>query len=385
MAVAVQPTPEPKAPKQPQQQMGLVTASIVGAVFVLAAAALILNGIPWLWESGVDNAIKQASNSFVSNTLRVLIQVLSVIGLIYLGARLHGNRPATGSRGGMFFMIAVAFVVFFAGKALFGAATRGFNFGNILWMLVLVFILFLMFQFFRTGRFTQWSVALDQGGWFDVHTHKRTQGLKVRRLTILGILLLTGTGVWTLMMHNYLPGNATVKLPNNTEVSNRMGDWVVGGTKLEPVTVPPAAKAEATDEEKAAREAEREQARLENRARPRIEGGVTLLPDLNFTIPLVLIAVTLWFAWRAVNYPTFADFLIATEAEINKVSWSSRKALIRDTIVVLTSLILLTLFLFVVDIFWGFILSREIVGILPSAKEREEAVPKGTAEPVKEW
>jgi preprotein translocase SecE subunit len=309
-----------------------------------------------------------------------------VIGLIYLGARLHGNRPATGSRGGMFFMIAVAFVVFFAGKMLFGAATRGFGFGNILLMLVLVFVLFLVFQFFRTGRFTQWSMAMDQGGWFDVHSHKRTQGLRVRRLTILGILLLAGTGVWTLMIHNYLPRNDTVKLPDGkTEISNRMGDWVVGGSRLEPVTVPPAAKADATDEQKAAREAERERARLENRARPRIEGGITLLPDLQFTIPMVLIVATLWFAWRAVNYPTFADFLIATEAEINKVSWSPRKALIRDTIVVLTSLVLLTLFLFIVDMFWGFVLSREIVNILPTEAEREAAVTNKDAEPVKDW
>ena len=72
------------------------------------------------------------------------------------------------------------------------------------------------------------------------------------------------------------------------------------------------------------------------RDRPRVEGGVTYLPDLQFTVPLILIAATLWFAWRAVNYPTFGDFLIATEAEINKVSWT-REALIRDTIVVLTA------------------------------------------------
>jgi preprotein translocase SecE subunit len=385
MAVAVQPTPEPKAPKQPPQSMGLVATSIIGAVFVLAAAGLILNGVPWLWASGLGDAIKTATNSFVSVSLRVLVQVAAVIGLIYLGARLHGDRPATGSRGGIFFMIAIAFVVFFTARTLFTVANRGFSFGNILLMLILVFVLFLVFQFFRTGRFTQWSVVLDQGGWFDVHAHKRTQGLRVRRLTILGILMLAGTGVWTLMTHNYLPTNSEVKLPNGTEVSNRLGDWVIGGTRLEPLSVPPAAKADASDDEKKAAEEKREQARLENRARPRIEGGVTLLPDLQFTIPLVLIAATLWFAWRAVNYPTFADFLIATEAEINKVSWSSRKALIRDTIVVLSSLILMTVFLFIVDMFWGWVLSRELVGILPSKAEQEQASPKGSAEPVKNW
>ena len=41
---------------------------------------------------------------------------------------------------------------------------------------------------------------------------------------------------------------------------------------------------------------------------------------------------------------------IATEAEINKVSWTTRKRLIQDTTVVLVTVFLFTLFLFVVDI-----------------------------------
>ena len=64
----------------------------------------------------------------------------------------------------------------------------------------------------------------------------------------------------------------------------------------------------------------------------------------------------------------FADFLIATEAEINKVSWTSRQALIRDTIVVLTTLFLLTVFLFVVDLFWSSVLSSRYIGVLPTAR-----------------
>ena len=167
-----------------------------------------------------------------------------------------------------------------------------------------------------------------------------------------------------------------------TAVSNRLGDWVVGGTTREPLEVPKPAKADATDAEKKAVEAEGERVRAENRARPRIDGGVTVLPDLEFTIPLLLIAATLWFAWRAVNYPVFADFLIATEAEINKVSWASRRSLIRDTIVVLTTIILLTLFLFLVDIFWGWLLSQSWIHVLPTSEE----IPKSEqAKPVTHW
>ena len=74
---------------------------------------------------------------------------------------------------------------------------------------------------------------------------------------------------------------------------------------------------------------------------------------------LLLAAMGIWFAWRAVNFPTFADFLIATEAELNKVSWTSRKRLVQDTIVVLVTLFLFTIFLLVVDATWGWVLSRE--------------------------
>jgi hypothetical protein len=48
-------------------------------------------------------------------------------------------------------------------------------------------------------------------------------------------------------------------------------------------------------------------------------------------------------------------------------------------------LVLLTLFLFIVDMFWGFVLSRELVNILPTEAEQEAAVTNKNAEPVKDW
>jgi preprotein translocase SecE subunit len=103
-----------------------------------------------------------------------------------------------------------------------------------------------------------------------------------------------------------------------------------------------------------------------------------LLADVRFTVPLLLAVGALWFSYRVVNYPTFADFLIATEAELNKVSWTSRKHLFRDTMVVLVTVVLMTVFLFVVDIAWGFLLSR--VGVLQSdttsqPRDREQEQP----------
>jgi preprotein translocase SecE subunit len=91
---------------------------------------------------------------------------------------------------------------------------------------------------------------------------------------------------------------------------------------------------------------------------------VTLLPHVKYSLYAVIALLGLWFAWRVVNVPSFADFLIATEAELNKVSWTTRRRLIQDTIVVLVTVILFTLFLFVVDVAWGQILSWKAIGVL---------------------
>jgi preprotein translocase SecE subunit len=371
MAVAVQSTTDTKKPTQP---MGLIGLSLIGAVFVLFAAFLLLRGIPWFWEQNVKATLSSATNSFVSAALLITVQLAVAVLLLYVGSRLGAGRQVTGIRGGIFLMILAAFIVFFSGKAFINhlPPQRLLTFANIVVLLFNATVLFLVFQFFRKGRFTEWAVTLDQAGWFDVKSYKRTQGLRVRRLTILGMLLVAGSGIWTLMNHNYLPHNGNVRLADGTEMSNRMGDWVVGGKVLEPLPLP-TIKPDASEDERKQLEAQREQNRMENRARPRVEGGVTLIPDLDLTLPLILIAATLWFAWRVVNYPQFADFLIATEAEINKVSWTTRRALFRDTIVVLTSLILLTIFLFVVDVFWGWILSRKYIAVLPTEEEKEKA------------
>ena len=43
-------------------------------------------------------------------------------------------------------------------------------------------------------------------------------------------------------------------------------------------------------------------------------------PHVQWGIPAVLLVLGLWVSFRIVNMPNFADFLIAVEAEMNKVS-----------------------------------------------------------------
>jgi preprotein translocase SecE subunit len=108
--------------------------------------------------------------------------------------------------------------------------------------------------------------------------------------------------------------------------------------------------------------------------------SLTLLPSVRFTVPVLLLVVAIWLAWRVVNMPTFADFLIATEAELNKVSWTTQKRLVQDTIVVLTTVLLMAVFLFATDYFWKTVLSWKPIGVLhipeDAGKEKQKLEEK---------
>lgn len=78
----------------------------------------------------------------------------------------------------------------------------------------------------------------------------------------------------------------------------------------------------------------------------------TYMTYLTPGIPAVLLAAGLWFGFRVVNWPRFADFLIAVEAEMNKVTWPGKDELIRASIVVMFTIFFLAVALFLFDIVW---------------------------------
>lgn len=59
--------------------------------------------------------------------------------------------------------------------------------------------------------------------------------------------------------------------------------------------------------------------------------------------------------WRYLNKPHVVDFMIATESEMKKVNWTSKKELIGSTKVVIIFMFLIATLLFVVDIFFGYL------------------------------
>ena len=77
-----------------------------------------------------------------------------------------------------------------------------------------------------------------------------------------------------------------------------------------------------------------------------------IAPAASLGSGCTLAAIGIWLAFRLVNWPRFAEFLIDVEIEMSKVSWASWDYLVRATIVVIAVMLLMGLALFVYDMFW---------------------------------
>ncbi|MCA9100543.1 MAG: preprotein translocase subunit SecE [Pirellulales bacterium] len=83
----------------------------------------------------------------------------------------------------------------------------------------------------------------------------------------------------------------------------------------------------------------------------------------RLVVPIVSALLGWWISFRVVNVPVFADFLIAVEAEMNKVSWPTRAELVRGVIVVIVVMFVLAAVLFGYDLVWRWILHQ--LGVVP--------------------
>lgn len=82
----------------------------------------------------------------------------------------------------------------------------------------------------------------------------------------------------------------------------------------------------------------------------------------KYVLPLAVLAIGAWAAFRVVNIPRFAEFLISVENEMGKVSWPSRPELFRASLVVLVVIFLLTTILFTYDFVLKFLIGK-LLGI----------------------
>lgn len=78
---------------------------------------------------------------------------------------------------------------------------------------------------------------------------------------------------------------------------------------------------------------------------------------IEFGIPFVITAAGCWLGFRVIHHPKFAEFLIATETEVEKVHWPDRPHVHRATIVVIVTMLLMGAMLFVFDWIWRIVFS----------------------------
>lgn len=78
--------------------------------------------------------------------------------------------------------------------------------------------------------------------------------------------------------------------------------------------------------------------------------------NVNFLVstfvPLAVFVVFAWLIYWLVNKPVVADFMIAAEGEMKKVSWSSRKEIAVSTTVVIIVVVSMSALMAVTDVFF---------------------------------
>lgn len=425
MAVAVKNTPEVASASLFDRT---AIASLAGAAYLLGSLGIVFALIPSLWQS-----LGLGGNS--AWMIRVLIQLATLLILLLFGVRLLAGegaaRSSPGARAGIF----VSLVGFLLILLLTRWASLWFEYwsydrgllapsaGAIATAIFGLALLFLGVRMFLRPASERFSVNLEEQGWFSVRPYKPLQGVRVRRGTIFGILLLFGAGIWTLLSHGTLrkgpqdwqlnvPFTGRVAIDSRgdvpaVELDKYVPDWEsrladhtlvvdrstfqeinksVDPDRFVKIIEPGSSKFHTNDVvergtyNEELRELKKNQEVEPQVAAPRSASGkleyraLTLLPSLQFTVPLLMLAVGLWLAWRIVNVPAFADFLIATEAEMNKVSWTTQRRLIQDTIVVLVTVVLMAFYLFSMDVVWKSVLSWPPIGVLKiSSQDQSEA------------
>jgi len=326
MAMAVAENPVATTTQTRPRTLNLGLASLLGGLVLLLGFGLVFAALPVAWSELLPT---RNLNEFLSGALLLIVGIAAIVAVCFVWRKLDQAFAVPGLRAGAFVAAATLFLATSITVSL-GNAVEQDSVGAFVTLLVAA-LLFggIAFLFTRAG-FGRFLIGLDDNGWFSADSFKGSQGVRVRRATILGLWVIGLSGVITLVTHNYF-GSTRAAAANEwfwrVPFSSHDGYFLY----------------------------------------------VPLLFKVNVLGPFFLVLLVIWFSWRLVNWPTFADFLIATEAEINKVSWTSRKRLFADTIVVLVTVFLMTAFLFGVDLIWFQVLSSPVVNVLHVDLKREQA------------
>ncbi|MCS7015800.1 MAG: preprotein translocase subunit SecE [Gemmatales bacterium] len=290
-------------------------ASIIGAVYLWLGIILVHHLIPELWNVYVASWFE--GNMILGGALKLATLAAVTGGLVIIWPKFMPRMD--GLSGGVFLMAIAGFMAaavwWMLGHLFSWVLSRwaSEDWTNYLgWGLLLALAageIVWLYRWAKTPRFRTWAETLQEQGWFAIGLYKKGQGIWLRRLTMIGIILLLAAGVWH-YTHFHLGGS---------------GEWHI---------------------------------RL-----PFAAVSLCFVRMPRLTLSLLVLGLGSWWAWRLVNYPRFADFLVSAENEMVKVYWPSWRSLSRDTVVVLVTMILLAIFLYMMDVVWTLILSQ-FLGVL---------------------
>src|SRR6266850_5544113 len=85
----------------PSPERGLLGSSLLGALYVLASVYIVFAGLPWFWTEVLR---LQEVNAFLSGALLILVEMATIVGVVFLGRALEGPQPVHGLRAGVFFL-----------------------------------------------------------------------------------------------------------------------------------------------------------------------------------------------------------------------------------------------------------------------------------------
>ena len=156
---------------------------------------------------------------------------------------------------------------------------------------------------------------------FSTRLYKNSQGRIVRRFTMIGIIAVIAWGAVRFVQ---------------TDTGRYVMSWVAWLVSFVTPTIPEGVKPEEVT-------------------------GLAALPNMIQSITSIYIVagiiglLGIWLAFRIVNMQKVAEFLIAVEAEMVKVSWPNNKEVYITTIVVIVVMMIFCVLLAIYDLVWHYL------------------------------
>src|SRR5262249_42797536 len=149
---------------------------------------------PYFWGERLD-----LGNEFLSGALLLIASAVLGFGLWYVGYRLEQSHAQHGLRAGVVLGAFLLYLVAWLTLRVIGGFLEervGGAGGAIVMAAIGAALLFSLYWIYTQPGFSGWLERTEDRGWFHALPYKPTQGVRVRRGTVLGILVVGICGIY---------------------------------------------------------------------------------------------------------------------------------------------------------------------------------------------